>query len=47
MYAKLVEDEIPEIFKSVEEAVDKAFGEIQATMRCKHSHWLFKRKPSV
>ncbi|KAF2183055.1 hypothetical protein K469DRAFT_584335 [Zopfia rhizophila CBS 207.26] len=30
---ELVEDEIPEMFKSVEEAVDEAFGEIQATMR--------------
>jgi len=34
---EMVEEEMPKMFKSVEEAVDESFGEIQATMRCKHS----------
>jgi len=34
---EMVEEEIPKMFKSVEEAVGESFGEIQATMRCKHS----------
>lgn len=30
---EMVEEEMPKMFKSVEEAVDESFGEIQATMR--------------
>lgn len=30
---EMVEEDMPKLFKSIEEAVDKSFGEIQATMR--------------